>query len=732
MVKIRDDLPKSADGSIDIAQWAQRISVNRTDKEKALLQQAAMLNLEHGGHHLTSVNESCLRQGLLTAETLLTLEPDVETLLAAVVYFPAHYGELSTELIQSTLGTEVATLVSGIAQITTRTSQAKGSSSSAQHDNLRRMLLAVVEDVRVVLIKLAERITSLRAAAVLDKDVRTQFALETRDIYAPLANRLGIGQIKWELEDFAFRYLEPDAYKNIAKLLDEKRLDREIYIKNVIEQLKTSLGEEEIEADISGRVKHIYSIWRKMIRKNLDFSDIYDVRAIRILVPEVRDCYAALGIVHSLWQHIPKEFDDYITTPKENGYRSLHTAVIGPEGRTIEIQIRTFQMHQEAELGVAAHWLYKEGGKLDPNYQKRLNSLRQILDWSEQAKDSEFNEVLLQEVLEDRVYIFTPQGDVVDLPSGSTPLDFAYHIHTDLGHCCRGAKVNGSIVPLNYQLTSGEQVEILSIKEGNPSRDWLNPNLGYLKSARGRAKVHNWFKRQARDQNIIQGREMLEKEFKRVGLELSGLGKVLPKLGVKSLEDLYVAIGGGDLRISQVINALHKSDAAENEMETITPQLAKSSSSHSEITIQGVGNLLCHFGRCCKPLPGDRIIGYITLGRGVTIHRQDCINVLTKPEDENRLIQVQWGESGKNVYPVDVSIKAYDRQGLLRDITSILSNERINVIAVNTFTNKDDNIAHLVLTLEIPDLNGLMNILNKILQLPNILEASRSQSDFKK
>jgi GTP pyrophosphokinase len=499
----------------------------------------------------------------------------------------------------------------------------------------------------------------------------------------------------------------------------------------VIEQLKASLGGEGIEADISGRVKHIYSIWRKMNRKNLDFSDIYDVRAIRILVPEVRDCYAALGIVHSLWQHIPKEFDDYITTPKENGYRSLHTAVIGPEGRTIEIQIRTFQMHQEAELGVAAHWLYKEGGKLDPNYQKRLNSLRQILDWSEQAKDSEFNEVLLQEVLEDRVYIFTPQGDVVDLPSGATPLDFAYHIHTDLGHCCRGAKVNGSIVPLNYQLNSGEQVEILSIKEGNPSRDWLNPNLGYLKSARGRAKVHNWFKRQARDQNIIQGREMLEKEFKRVGIELSGLGKILSKLGVKSLEDLYVAIGGGDLRISQVINALQKSDAQE-EVETITPQLAKPSTSHSEITIQGVGNLLCHFGRCCKPLPGDRIVGYITLGRGVTIHRQDCINVLTKPEDENRLIQVQWGESGKNVYPVDISIKAYDRQGLLRDITSILSNERINVIAVNTFTNKDDNIAHLVLTLEIPDLNGLMNILNKILQLPNILEASRSQSDFSK
>ncbi|MBN9287081.1 MAG: GTP diphosphokinase [Gammaproteobacteria bacterium 39-13] len=730
MVKIRDDLPKTSDGSIDIQKWVERIGLNRPAKEQTLLKQAALLNLEHGGHHLTCVNESCLRQGLMTAETLGTLEPDIETLLAAIVYFPAHYGELSLEEIKNTLGAEVSNLVSGVIHITTRTHQAKGTSSTAYHDNLRKMLLAVVEDVRVVLIKLAERITSLRAATVLDKETRHQFALETRDIYAPLANRLGIGQIKWELEDFAFRYLEPEAYKHIAKLLDEKRLDREIYVKNVIEQLKQALSNEHIEAEITGRVKHIYSIWRKMNRKNLDFSDIYDVRAVRILVPEVRDCYAALGIVHSLWQHIPKEFDDYIATPKENGYRSLHTAVIGPEGRTLEIQIRTFSMHQEAELGVAAHWLYKEGGKLDPGYQKKLNALRQILDWSEQAQDGDVNELLLQELLEDRVYIFTPQGDVVDLPQGATPLDFAYHIHTDLGHSCRGAKVNGSIVTLNYPLSSGEQVEILSVKSGTPSRDWLNPNLGYLRSARARAKVHNWFKRQARDQNVAQGKEMLEREFKRMGLEIGGLGKILSKLGVKSIEDLYAALGGGDLRTSQIVNALQRVETLESAAEDdITAHLARPSSlQQSEITIQGVGNLLCHFGRCCKPLPGDRIVGYITLGRGVTIHRQDCINVLNKPEEEQRLIQVDWGETRKNVYPVDINIKAYDRQGLLRDITSILSNEKINVIAVNTLTNKDDNIANLVLTLEISDLGALTNILNKIGQLPNVLEVQRLHS----
>lgn len=722
MVKIRDDLPKTSDGAIDIEQWAARICANRSAQDKQRLLQSAILSLENGGHHLTSVNESCLRQGLLTAETLVTLEPDIATLMAAIVYFAVHYGELSIEDVQSHLGEEVASLVTGVIQITTHTHQAKGQGGSSKHDNLRRMLLAVVEDVRVVLIKLAERITSLRAASQLEKEARQQLAIETRDIYAPLANRLGIGQIKWELEDFAFRYLEPDAYKHIAKLLDEKRLDREVYVKNVIESIKEALEKEGIHAEVSGRVKHIYSIWRKMLRKNLDFQDIYDVRAVRVLVPEVRDCYAALGIVHSLWQHIPKEFDDYIATPKENNYRSLHTAVIGPEGRTLEIQIRTVDMHQEAELGVAAHWLYKEGGKHDVSYQKRLNSLRQILDWSDQAENGDSEEVLLQEVLEDRVYVFTPQGDVIDLPAGSTPLDFAYQIHTELGHRCRGAKVNGSIVPLNYQLTSGEQVEIISIKEGHPSRDWLNSSLGYLGSIRARAKVHNWFKRQARDQNVHHGKEMLEKEFKRMGLEQSGVGKLLPKLGVKSMEDLYASVGGGDLRIQQIVNLIQRTEPVEDE---IVAHVSKSFSTPSEITIHGVGNLLCHFGRCCKPLPGDRITGFITLGRGVTIHRQDCIHILEKPEEEHRLIQVEWGETMRSVYPVDIKISAYDRQGLLRDITSILSNEKVNVIAVNTLTNKNDNMARLVLTVEIADLGGLMTILNKILQLPNVLEAER-------
>jgi GTP pyrophosphokinase len=727
MVKIRDDLPSTPEGAIDIAKWSKRITQFHLSEYAPLLEQAALLSVARGGNRLTEVQESALRQGLLTAEALITLEPDVQTLLAAILYFPAQYGSLSLDEIESTLSKEVAMLVTGVMQITQQSLQAKDPHSNTSHDNLRKMLLALVEDVRVVLIKLAERITVLRAAAPLSVSVRQQLALETRDIYAPLANRLGIGQIKWELEDLAFRYLEPEAYKSIAKLLDEKRLDRESYIQQVVTEIKNALAKENIYAEVFGRVKHIYSIWRKMLRKHLDFSDIYDVRAIRVLVPEIRDCYGALGVIHSLWQHIPKEFDDYIATPKENGYRSLHTAVIGPSGRTLEVQIRTFEMHQEAELGVAAHWLYKEGGRLEPNYQKKLNALRQILDWSEDAHEGDANEALLQEVLEDRVYIFTPKGAVIDLPLGSTPLDFAYHIHTELGHRCRGAKVNGTIVPLNTLLESGQQVEILPIKQGEPSRDWLNPHLGYLKSARARAKVHSWFKRQARDENVQQGQAILEKELKRLGLETTGLGKILSKLGLKSLDELYADLGGGDLRLTQVISALQRSGVSVSE-EPVLSSVSSVKHHGSEVKLQGVGNLLFHFAGCCKPLPGDQIVGYITLGRGVTIHRQDCLNVHEKLDEAERLIQVNWGETSEGVYPVDISIRAYDRQGLLRDITSILSNERTNVIAVNTHTNKEDNIAKLVLTVEISDLNALMNILNKIMQLPNVIDVERVRS----
>jgi GTP pyrophosphokinase len=723
MVKVRDELPKQKDGTLDLELWVQRICANRTDDEKAALFDAANLALTSGGHHLTPVCESCIRQGLLTAEVLNSLEPDLPTLVASILYFPAHYGDLSLETIKERFGEDVFQLTQGVINITSRSHKAS-KENILQPDKLRRMLLAVVEDVRVVLIKLAERITAMRAAVLVEKHQRIVLAQETRDIYAPLANRLGIGQMKWELEDFAFRYLEPDAYKNIASLLDEKRLDREIYLEQVIQTLNDSLKKENIHGTVFGRVKHIFSIWRKMCRKSIDFKDVYDVRAVRILVDKIQDCYAALGIVHSLWQHVPKEFDDYIATPKENGYRSLHTAVIGPEGRTLEIQIRTHQMDQEAELGVAAHWIYKEGTKLDSNYQKKINAFRKIIDLADGGTTDEVNETLKQEIEEDRIYVFSPKGDVIDLPNGSTALDFAYHIHTELGHRCRGAKINGRIVPLNQPINSGEQVDILAAKEGHPSRDWLNPELGYLKSARARGKIYAWFKKQAREQNTTQGKHLLEKELKRAGFEINNIQDALSKFGLKTVEDLFAKIAIGDLRTGQVINALQILEPEEE----VQPKISESKHQHqkSDITIQGVGSLLCHFAKCCKPVPGDSIVGYITMGRGVTIHRQDCINVLSDTQSEQeRLIEVSWGHAAKNVYPVDLCIKAYDRQGLLKDITSILSNEKVNVQALSTVTNPKDNYAILTVTLEIADLGNLVSLLNKIMQLPNVIEATR-------
>lgn len=726
MVKVRDDLPKTTDGRIDIETWVERLDGGRTQEEKNHLKEAAHLNLENGGHHLTPVNETCLKQGLITAEILNTLNPDIETLLAGILYYVVDFGELKLDHIHQVFGQEVVDLVGGVSKLAKHSEKAKPNQTHIGRDNLRRMLLAVVEDVRVVLIKLAEKISSLRAASKLDKPIKLQLALETRDIYAPLANRLGIGQVKWELEDFAFRYLEPVAYKNIAKLLAEKRLDREIYIERSIAKIHESLNKDNIQAEISGRVKHIYSIWRKMIRKNLDFQEIYDVRAVRILVPTIQDCYAALGIIHGLWQYVPKEFDDYIATPKENGYRSLHTAVIGPEGKTLEIQIRTFDMHDEAELGVAAHWLYKEGRKHDPNYHKRINALRNILEWSE-SQEFESDEALKQELSEERVYVFTPQGEIIDLPGGATPLDFAYHVHTELGHRCRGAKVNGTIKTLNYILQSGEQIEIIAAKVGKPSRDWMNPQLGFLASARARSKVRTWFKHQDRDENISAGRDIVDRELKRLDLDVGDLKTLLKHFKVKDLDDLFAGIGRGDIRIGQIANQIQKATQDQLEERKITPP-KKESTAHqlggSEVTIHGVGNLLCHFAKCCNPVPGDAIVGYITVGRGVTIHRQDCVNVYEKEGEVKRLIQVDWGKDTKQHYPVEVLIQAYDRQDLLRDLMNIFSNEKVNVLAVNTNTNQD-SIASITMKLEIPDLYKLVGVLNKICQLPNVIDASR-------
>ena len=564
MVKVRDDLPINQDGSINLNDWLNRIkqAQHLVDSDQALLLKAGQLSLEYGAHCLTPFGETCFQAGLMTAEILVMLNADQEAIAAALLYFCVIDGKLTEEQVAKQLNSQVSTLIVGVKKVSVVANtnstlvpppKTKGFNHQ-QRDNLRRMLLAIIEDVRVVLIKLAERITALRNCIKLPTTLCQAQALEARDIYAPLANRLGIGQIKWEIEDLAFRYLEPKAYKKIAYLLDEKRISREKYINTLIETIKAQLITNDVVAQVFGRVKHIYSIWRKMLRKAVTFEEIYDVRAIRILVPKLRDCYAALGVVHSLWQHIPKEFDDYIATPKENGYRSLHTAVIGPEGKFLEIQIRTYQMDKEAELGVAAHWMYKEKGRLDTKYQEKLNHLRKTLVDSDKIEDDfESAALLKEEILEERVYVFTPKGQVIDLPSSATPLDFAYHIHTELGHRCRGAKINNQLVPLTYQLKSGDQVEIISSKQGSPSRDWLNPGLGYIKSSRAQAKVVSWYRRQAREQHIIQGREILDKESKKFGLHKLNISKVSAQLNYTKSEDLLVALGSGNVKFSKVL-----------------------------------------------------------------------------------------------------------------------------------------------------------------------------------
>ena len=660
--------------------------------------------------------------------------------MAAVVYRGVREGKTTLAQVHQHFGPVVGKLVDGVqrmaaisASLNPRQSMVLG--AQAQVENLRKMLVAMVDDVRVALIKLAERTVAIREVKHADDEKRHRVAREVFDIYAPLAHRLGIGHIKWELEDLSFRYLEPEQYKQIATLLHERRLDREQYITNVMQQLRDELEATGIKADVSGRAKHIYSIWRKMQRKGLQFSQIYDVRAVRVLVPEVRDCYTALGIVHTLWRHIPKEFDDYIANPKENGYRSLHTAVLGPDGKVLEVQIRTHAMHEEAELGVCAHWRYKgtDTKTGSSQYEEKISWLRQVLEWHEELGDiGGLAEQLRVDIEPDRVYVFTPDGHAIDLPKGATPLDFAYRVHTEVGHNCRGAKVNGRIVPLSYSLQTGEQVEIIRGKHGAPSRDWLNSNLGYITTSRARAKIVHWFKLQARDQNVAAGKGMLERELQRLAFPQLDVEKLAERCNFKAAEDMYAALGAGDLRLAQAVNhaeQLVEPEHGSEQLELIPRRGGGTRPGRrGDIQIEGVGNLLTQMAGCCQPLPGDPIVGYITHGRGVTIHRQDCSTGLQLAGREpERIIQVNWGPVPQQTYPVDIMIRAYDRSGLLRDVSQVLLNEKINVLAVNTRSNKEDNTASMLLTIEIPGLDGLGRLLGRLAQLPNIIEARRNR-----
>ncbi len=678
--------------------------------------------------------EGSLPNSLDVALLLSELGTDETTLTVALLSSTQLMRSADVDQLEKQFGDDIMKLVKSVVQLHEFQSE-RDDSSPEQVERLRRMLLSMVDDVRAVLIKLAFRVQRLRQLSLASEDEQQDIAHECLEIYAPIANRLGIGQLKWELEDLSFRYLEPSTYKQIAKHLDERREEREQFIVDVVEKIKQITKEENISAEVYGRAKHIYSIWKKMTSKHRGFDELFDVRAVRIIVNSIADCYVVLGMVHAQWRHINKEFDDYIANPKENGYQSLHTAVYGPHGKPVEIQIRTKQMHEFAEFGVAAHWRYKEADSKN-NLQSGIDSLRKLLD-STKTNDEDLMESFRTEMFRDRVFVLTPEGRVIDLPEGATPLDFAYAVHTEIGHRCRGAKVNGRIVQLTYQLKNGERVEILTTKEALPRRDWMVSHLGYIKTSRARNRIRNWFRKQDQEKNYNEGKTLCDRELKRHGIK-PDIDKVVKHFKLDSVDDLYIHLGRGDISVAQMsamlleFNESQKDKDSQNDQHTIPLHAIKYKpvkKSDSSINVLGVGNLLTTIANCCMPVPHDEIIGFITKDRGVSVHRKDCKNIIyLKEKDQARLIEVEWGDTDVQNYPVTILIQANDRHGLLSDITRTLSDDKVNVIAVNTISNKSDQTARMSVTVEIRDLQQLTRIMDKISQLRNVLEVSRGAS----
>jgi len=681
---------------------------------------------------------------LAVAEILAELRMPAPVVAAGLLHDTVEDTDVTLEDLRREFGDEVANLVDGVTKLVSlpRVSRPEaadeeddGRSSWGEderkrrltHESLRKTLLAMSKDVRVVIIKLADRLHNMRTLSYLPPEKQRRIAKQTLDIFAPLANRLGIWQIKWELEDLSFRYVNPKAYKEIASKLAERRTEREAELNRIVERIKEVLKRANIKGRVTGRPKHIYSIYNKMRRKGVPFESLSDIRGVRIIVDDIPTCYAVLGIIHTTWKPIPGEFDDYIANPKENSYQSLHTAVLFEDGKTLEVQIRTEEMHQRAEYGIAAHWRYKEGMPRDEDFERKIKWLRQLMEWQQDVSDaSEFLEGMKTDVFEDRVYVFTPRGDIIDLPAGSTPIDFAYHIHTEIGHRCRGAKVNGKLVPLNYKLKTGDQVEILTTRHGGPSRDWLNPSLEMVRTQRAKAKIRQWFKRQAREQNLAHGRSTLEKELKRLGAENVDLQELARNLGYKTTEDLYVAIGCGDLPISRVVRALAEVESAPEEFRLVA-RPKKRTEGDGEVTVMGLKGILYSLAKCCNPAPGDPIVGYITRGHGVTIHRQDCPNIL-RVRDKGRLLQVSWGVPTSS-YPVPVRVKAYDRDNLMRDIAIVLSDEGVNLEDVRV-VQESNSYAQVVidLVLGVRDIEQLSRVLTRIENLTNVVQAFRNRA----
>ncbi len=643
--------------SATIRAWLDTLASVFAPPEIDVIRRACELAEPFYSGQLELTGTPLLQHALGAAAILVQMQMDHETIAATILHAVPEYLDDWAEKLENDFGTQVTMLVEGISRMeqiqqfseihNPDKKEKKKGDDVRQIESLRKMLLAMVQDIRVVLIKLAERTQTMRHLSGASEDQQKLIAQQTRSIFAPLANRLGVWQLKWELEDFSVRYLEPGLYKKVARLLDERRVDREQYIATVVSQLEQSLGHAAVKAEVTGRPKHIYSIINKMRIKQLDFSELYDVRAVRILVDDIKGCYTALGLVHELWPPIDGEFDDYIAHPKSNNYRSLHTAVLGPRGLALEVQIRTHEMHQHSELGVAAHWRYKEGVKSDSKFDEKIAWLRQILKWKEDLADKgDMQEQFRNELFHDQVYVLTPQGKVIGLPKGATPVDFAYTLHTDLGHRTRGAKVDGSIVPLNYKLQNGQRVEILTIKQGAPSRDWINPSLGYLQSASARAKVRAWFRSQNHDESIAQGRTQLDRELHRLGVTAINQEKLAQRLHFNKLEDLLAAIGRNGITLHRIAVAMQE-ELPNKVIEAAKPNVfrpATQRTAKADITVGGVNNLMTRIAKCCNPVPGDAIVGYVTRDRGITIHRKDCAFMLHLMESRrDRKLTAQWG-----------------------------------------------------------------------------------------
>ncbi len=728
----------------DIQHLLENLPESFSPADRELIQRAYRVAEEaHRGQKRAS-GEPYITHCLAVANILAELRVPPEVIAAGLLHDTVEDTPLTLEDIRRDFGNTITRLVDGVTKLTNLPHVSRGDqhANHVEHEaespddandqpallgrpedlvseTLRKTFLAMGEDVRVVLIKLADRLHNMRTLGYMPPEKRKRIAQQTLDIFAPLANRLGIWQIKWELEDLAFRHVNPEKYKEIAEQLAARRADREAQIAAIIKDLNKVMKEAGIQAEITGRPKHIYSIYRKMVEKGKPFELVRDVRGVRLIVPDIPSCYAALGVIHTHWRPIPGEFDDYIAAPKDNFYQSLHTAVIYDDGKPVEMQIRTPEMHQNAEFGIAAHWRYKENAPHDALFEQRVNWLRKMMEWRTEVRDArEFVESMKTDVFGDRVYVFTPRGDIIDLPAGSTPIDFAYHIHTDIGHCCRGARVNGRLVALDYELKTGDRVEILTAKRGGPSRDWLNPSLGMIKTQRARSKIRSWFKKQDRKKNIAQGRELLEHELHRLGMQETSHDHLARELGFQTTEDLYAALGCGDLSIGKVVRHLSKD---ENGDEIIPVASTADETATDAVHVVGLKGLLTTMAKCCNPAPGDEIIGYITRGRGATIHRQDCPNIL-RLKDRERLVRVDWGEQVRT-YPVPVRITAYDRQGLMGDISNLLNHEGVNI--VNADIRVSRSLANMRLVVEVRDIAQLSRVLTRIENLPNVIEAQR-------